>query len=248
MTDLYERYARFVREICQIPDLSFFKSRDEYTYMLEHVTPSEGKAYLDLILRVTPITEDMTSSFCKLNDSLGNPQKTDYSCGLVSPSNLRYIFQSHLILSHIEQVQENEPVDLVELGGGYGGLCLALHFFAPLYKVNIRSYSIVDLPEIIILQNLYLGILAPHLRVKFYESTRFGADIPVSRAFFVSNYAFSEIPMDLQKQYIKYLFPKISHGFITWNAIPVYEFGFPLQIREEQPQTSKNEKNHYVTF
>jgi hypothetical protein len=64
--------------------------------------------------------------------------------------------------------------------------------------------------------------------------------------FLVSCYSFSEIPREYQTKYIENLFPKIKHGFITWNNIPVYNFGFVVDVEEEVPKTGK--VNKYVRF
>jgi hypothetical protein len=52
--------------------------------------------------------------------------------------------------------------------------------------------------------------------------------------------------MDLQKQYIATLFPKVSHGFMAWNNIPLYNFGFETKSETEVPLTGP--VNKYVYF
>ena len=42
-------------------------------------------------------------------------------------------------------------IDIIEIGG-YGGLCLFIHNIAPLYEININSYTIFDLLEPSLLQ------------------------------------------------------------------------------------------------
>ena len=247
MTSSYDQYANFVGDICALNDLSFFKSHRDFVYMLEHVTPEQGQQYLDVILRVTHLSEKDIKEFCELNDSLGRPRTGTYSFGTVSPTNLRYILQAHLILTHIYNHSLKNP-DIIELGGGYGGLCLAIHFFAPRYLDTNFTYTIIDLPNIINLQKKYLEKVTPGLNVKFYPSTNFGAEVPLQNAFLISNYCFSEICLEYQKEYIKNLFPKISHGFMVWNAIPLYNFGFPVVDVDEYPCTAENPRNKYVYF
>ena len=64
--------------------------------------------------------------------------------------------------------------------------------------------------------------------------------------FLISNYCFSEIPGNLQKEYIAKLFPKVSHGFMAWNHIPVYNFGFDIKEEVEFPKTGSY--NKYIYF
>ncbi len=68
--------------------------------------------------------------------------------------------------------------------------------------------------------------------------------------FLVSNYAYSEISMDLQKKYTKYVLnPYVSHGFLAWNSINVYNFIENKQLHIiDEFSSSGNEYNKYVRF
>jgi len=241
----YSPYEQYVASICKGNDLSNFKRADNYTYMLEHVSSSYGQDYLDIIRRTTTLQESELQKFCALNDSIGNPNRTSYGSLTVSPTSLRYILHAHLILTHLQSL--NLPsIDIVEIGGGYGGLCLAIHHFAAKYALIINSYTIIDLPAIIELQKLYLSKIDPTTPVTCVSSTTFGETIDKKNMFLVSNYCFSEISSSLQKQYIETLFPKISHGFFAWNTIPTYDFGFAFREEKEYPFTANY--NKYVYF
>lgn len=243
--DIYSRYSNFVGQICQSNNLTMFKSHPDYTYMLEHVNKSQGYDYLYFIKTRTNIKEDEINEFCMINDSVGGPNKEDYEFVVTSPTSLRYIFQAHLILSHLCTL--NLPsVDIVEVGGGYGGLCLAIHHFSNKYNIKVNTYSIVDLPSISRLQELYLREVNSSLTVDFVDANTFGASINKNNMFLVSNYCFSEIPDDLQKNYIANLFPKVSHGFMAWNIIPTYNFGFKFSEEDEYPKTG--DFNKYLRF
>lgn len=250
MDDIYARYSQYVEYICHTKDLSNFKNNSNYTYMLEHVQKDQGELYLQLILSNTNINEKEIIDFCSKNDALGNTTRQIYniesSSISVSPTSLRYIYHAHLILTHIKTT--NKPTtDIVEVGGGYGGLCLAIHHFAPKYEVAINSYRICDLTFIICLQQLYLNAVDPSLKVEFVDAIHHGENINCNDLFLVSNYCFSEISEENQKSYIEKLFPKVSHGFIAWNHIPLYDFGFCAQVEPEVPCTG-GPLNKYVYF
>jgi len=218
--------------------------------MLEHVQKDQGELYLQLILSKTNINEQEIIDFCFKNDALGNTTRQAYniksSTILVSPTSLRYIYHAHLILTHMNSI--NKPtIDAVEVGGGYGGLCLAIHHFAPKYEVAINSYRICDLTNIIGLQQLYLNTVDPSLQVEFVDAIQHGENINCADLFLISNYCFSEISEENQKSYIQKLFPKVSHGFIAWNHIPVYDFGFRTIVEPEVPCTG-GPLNKYVYF
>lgn len=240
----YKTYSDYVGEICKTNNLSNFKCNPNYTYMLEHVNYNEGLEYLTNILKVGISYEDILE-YCNINDSLGNPNKVNYGKLAVSPTSLRYIFQAYLIIDYIQKL--NLPsIDIVEIGGGYGGLCIAIHFFLKKLNININSYSIVDLENITNLQNKYISSVYPLLNINYINSDTYGSTIEKNNLFLVSNYCFSEIDNVHQQMYIKLLFPKVSHGFITWNNIPLYNFGFDYKEVPEYPSTAAT--NKYVYF
>jgi hypothetical protein len=98
-------------------------------------------------------------------------------------------------------------MDIVEVGGGYGGLCLAVHHFAPKYGVRINSYTICDLTNINRLQQLYLNHVNPYIKVEFVDAATYGANIPRDNMFLISNYCFSEIGESHQALYQQKLLP-----------------------------------------
>lgn len=226
-------------------DLSNFKSDNDYRTVLEHVSPLEGSKYLDLINSSTDITLSEVEEFCKLNDSIGNPIKNQYAEVLCSPSNLRYIFHAFLVLRHMKSLNRNN-LDIVEVGGGYGGLCLAIHTFAKKYNIAINSYTIIDLAEANVVQKMFLQKAQPSLKVEWADANTFGSSIEKSNMFLISNYCFSELCKEYQEKYIETLFPKVSNGFMAWNGIPIYDFGFDIRYEEEYPKTG--EFNLYVYF
>jgi len=240
----YDTYSNYVKEICDSGNISDFKRNPKYTYMLEHVLKEQADEYLYYIQRDTSFTANEIQEFCMINDYLGNPNKFDFGFIKASSTSIRYIFHAHLILAYLQKL--NLPsVDILELGGGYGGLCLAVHHFSKKYNISIRSYGIIDLPNISRLQGMYLSSINPALKVEFVDSTSFGQGV-TPKKFLISNYCFSEITDALQKKYIEILFPKVSHGFMAWNMIPTYNFGFDYKEEDEYPKTAS--MNKYVYF
>ena len=238
----YDTYMNFVDMVCKSGDISTFKSVPEYTYMLEHVTYEEGLAYLDTITEKTHISTDDIRAFCNLNDSVGCPTRFQYEFGLASPTSIRYILHAHLILTHMKSLEMTNNV--VEVGG----LCLAVHYFAEKYGIKITSYTIIDLAPIGLLQHMYISKVNPNIRAITIDSNTYGVTIQDTDMFLISNYCFSEITNEHQKRYIHTLFPKVAHGFIAWNAIPVYDFGFSCRVEEEYPPSKYSEYNRYLYF
>jgi len=247
----YNNYIHCVLENCKLEaSLWNFKSNIHYQTILEHVSFEEGIRYFESIekefqsvffLNIKEICE-----FIEENDSLGNPIK--YSYGNViqcSPTNIRYIYHSLLILSYMKKLNLNN-INIVEIGGGYGGLSYYLHKLSKYYDIVISTYSIFDLDYVSILQKEYLKQL--NIQVDTYTlDDRFNLK---NNSFLISNYAFSEISKPLQELYRTKVIPYCSHGFLVWNHIPLYNFvEHTITHETERPTTSKTDhKNLFVYF
>ena len=242
---IYEYYKSSIVENLSLPNNQLnFKSDARYQYVLEHVDAEQGKEYLDLVKKEFSdfYKENKTNivNLCKQNDTYGKPVKSYFfdfcSC---SATNLRYLYQSLLIIKYIKELGLNN-VKIIEIGGGYGGLCLFLESLSKHFNVDISSYIIYDLEEAEELQKKYLDIHGLSLT---------GQDDISEGSFLISNYAFSELPEDLRKEYEKQVINKYcDYGFLAWNACPLYEFaqGKTIKSETERPSTSPN--NLYVYF
>ena len=244
---LYNTYTDYVNSIVQFNDLTNFKNNPAYTYMLEHVNESQGHQYLHLIKEKFALSDIDVVQFANMNDAIGNPKKFSYLGSQISPSSFRYIFQAMLILKHF-QSQGQTSIRIVEIGGGYGGLCLAVYYCLKFFPgLNVTQYNIIDLEAPTKLQSKYLS----HHRLSFPVCTHlaetYGSDIEAGDDLhLISNYCFSEIDISLQANYVSKLFPKLKHGFITWNNIPLYDIGKTVTFEEEYPKTGP--MNLYVRF
>ena len=137
-------------------------------------------------------------------------------------------------------------IDIIEIGGGYGGLCFFLHKLSYLFNINIKSYTQFDLEYPLILQKKYLENLGIN-NINYATIDNF-QNIQ-KNSFLISNYAYSAFPYNIQNLYTNKIFnPYISHGFLTWNFIELYNFidNKNIIIQKEFPLTSS--KNLYVRF
>jgi hypothetical protein len=241
---LYELYVNCVKRHLEKEELTF-KSDPDYQYMTEHSNQGYiGLQFLGLIKNEFGLTPEEIMRFTVLNDSVGKPEVANYSViPPCSPTSLRYVYHAHLFLKHLQRLGITNP-NIVELGGGYGGLCLAIHTYAEKFGVTPRQYSIIDLDIPGKLQRRVLDIYG-YSDVKCLNAENFGAEIDQDSVL-VSTYAFSEIEEHLRQQYVEVLFPKITHGFIVWNSIPVYDMGKTLLVENERPMTGS--MNRFVYF
>lgn len=253
----YDAYYRTVDAMGQSGTYDQFKSHPRIIDMFEHVNAPQGWDYLHALRAETTLSQEIMQSYCAQNDRVGGGHKTQFGADwTTSPSNFRYLYHAHLILTHLQHVKATEPlptpITIVEVGCGYGGLCLAVLFLASHYGLSISSYHLVDLPAIGGLQQYYLSQHANALGdtvISYHSAFDYGTTISGSGHFFISNYCFSEISAEHQAGYRQHLLnpAKVSHGLITWNHIPVYDFGFPIleNVREE-PNTAPT--NRYIYF
>jgi hypothetical protein len=223
----YDNYVNTIRNNLSLdPKDWFFKSDPAYTPILEHVTEHVGNRYFTEIKERFPSyyndNKNLLIELCYKNDLYGKTKKsvfTDFT--ICSPTNLRYILHSFLILQYIQSIELNN-LNIIEIGGGYGGLYFFLKHLSPLFGVSINTYTIFDLKEASDLQNLYLD----NLQVSDYSTQQLNnLGSLYKNSFLISNYAFSEISPIVQNEYIeKVIKPYVSNGFILWNHIKVYPF------------------------
>jgi hypothetical protein len=247
----YSDYVRIIKFQNLMMDFELsFKANRVYQTILEHTSQQAAVLYLDFIKNefrgLYDSNKNLLIDLCNQNDKYGKPSKSPISdfC-ICSPSNLRYIYHSFLILSNIQK-NKLYDVDLVEIGGGYGGLSLFIHNLAKLFNIKIKSYSIFDLKEVTILQKRYLAL--HNIDVNTYH---IDDEWQLNQnSYLISNYAFSEIPKDLQVQYTEKVLNKyIGSGFLIWNFIPIYDFiqNKKITIENERPADDNKNKFVYIT-
>lgn len=218
---IYNDYCNYINSFINIDiNLWNFKSNLYYRGILEHVSEELGLEYLNCIIDKFPHFYNKNKNYlielCHKNDSIGCTLKYDYnnftSC---SPTNLRYILHSLIILTYMKDNCNLNNIDIIEIGGGYGGLCFFINKLSPLFKITINNYTIFDLEPVKILQKKYLENL--NITNLNFEDINNIKNLKTN-SFLISNYAFSEIKIEYRKEYSKkVLNPYTSYGFITWN-------------------------------
>jgi hypothetical protein len=217
-------YADYRAVLSTMDNVSNFKSHPKYRDILEHVSQSQGLEYYNLLS--FHFDMEAIAKFCILNDTIGNPIKYLIQEKLVaSPTSLRYLYHAHQILSHYT----GGPI--VEVGGGYGGLCLAIDYVAKIRNIAIPKYTIIDLTEASRMQQMYLAKFPIGFPVEFHDSNTHGSNVSGTNNFMISNYCISEIFQEHRDAYYRDLLPKIAHGFIIWNS---QHYDFPrLDVLKE---------------
>ena len=165
-----------------------FKSHPAYRHVLEHVSYEEGKQYLD------EIKIDYTDKLdeIKENDALGTPVTCTYDgVGTISPTTIRYLKNTSDIVTKFGTSFNS----IVEIGGGYGGLCKVLSSF-----VDFEQYLLLDLEECNMLSRKYLSHF--DLPTMSYQAEEI-VELEDRFDLLISNYALSECNRETQMMYIE---------------------------------------------
>jgi hypothetical protein len=200
-----------------------FKRRPDYTLVLEHVGYEFGLDYLAEIEKCSPYLLDYIPYFIT-NDTVGNPTKYWYKDlnENISPTTLRYIKVFGDLMNLFGGL---DNMDIVEIGGGYGGQCKIIHDIA-----KPHSYTIIDLPEVLLLAEKYLNkfnILDVQY-VSISELRKGKYDLCIS------NYAFTEIERKYQDIYVKNVIKGSDRGYITCNFLGQHRRGFAKRFNKQE--------------
>jgi putative sugar O-methyltransferase len=198
------------RQICRIAYednevFNSFKRNKDYRKVLEHVSEKQGQAYLKIIKKEGKNLLRFFEKF-KENDIYGSPIKYTYDVGRFSPTTLRYV----KVLCDLKNIfGDLSAFKIIEIGGGYGGQCKIISD-----AFGFKSYTIVDLMEVLLLVNKYLE----RLKVKNFNCvTQDQLSDKTKYDLIISNYAFSECVKRVQDEYINKILNKTKRGYITYN-------------------------------
>lgn len=195
-----------------------FKSNPKYTTILEHVLKHQGQEYMNMSLDMNEEAFWANLPAFKQNDFIGSPSLEMYpGVGWISPTTLRYIkntFEMAFML-------EDKPISrVVEVGGGYGGLCKVLSCVC-----DFDEYVLIDLPEVSALQRKYLDQF-PEIKdkVKCIPCTEYEEIKDID--LFISNYALSECDLDVQMEYYNKLVSNSTNAYIIYNLVNFNDFHY----------------------
>ena len=239
MDDLYARW----NDVCVTADIRGpWKRHTDVVFMLEHVKKEFAETYLDLLV-AGGIPIDVIQMYARRVDSIGGAQIEVFrreKILVASSTCLRYLCHAMQI---VDFVQEDE---IVEIGGGYGGLLVAIAAMREIRSVETPlRYTIVDLPGPNCLQKKYvacfpLGDIDVHIRDCSDENG--------GRICLISNYCLAEMGQSNRDKYIETMMPKAVRGYFQWNSDASLDFlsSYKTTIVDEYPKTGPHNKT--VTF
>lgn len=210
-------------------EIPSWKRSPELQTIFEHVVGQHASMYISKLVNRN-ITRDTIQTYSTLCDSIGDPDVGIINLVKTSSTCIRYLYHAFEIVDMLGK----EPLPIVEIGAGYGGLAVAIDFVCKMRGIKVPKYIILDLPNMQKLQEFYLNKFELGFPVEFPTSIS-------EPCFLVSNYALSEIGESIRQMYIETVVkPYAKYGFLVWNAesgFDVFTELYTTTIREEFPQT-----------
>lgn len=232
----YSEYEKNIETMLANENLDFLKNWKITSIF--GVSKEFGMMYLTSIKEEFPdfiddVMNGKYDDFFSLFHSIGQPDLffSEIINRNMNANTARYIYHALLIRKYINRRLSNTKLQIVEIGGGYGGLCFWLSKLIP---ECIHSYEIVDLEIVSRLQNRCLdkwGINCSYLNDPLQWKK---SEYPV---FCISNYGYSEFNKTYQDLYKETILNKTTGGFMVWNNwTGIYKFTEnEIKIEKERP-------------
>jgi len=184
-----------------------FRRNPTYNAILEHVSYDQGQKYLEIVRTQSPDLYQQLDRF-RINDLVGNPYLFDFDqVSQIGTTTLRYL----KVLSDIKNQFGTEFGQIIEIGAGYGGQCLICD-----QVLNFTQYVMFDLPPVLRLISRYLE--SHNLNNSYSLSTINQWAKNSDCDLVISNYAFSELPSQLQLKYLEKVIKPSRRGYMTMNS------------------------------
>lgn len=187
-----------------------FKQDGRYRQILEHVSLDEAVQYTKEFAVPTSEVLKHLDKF-KENDLYGSPDLYEFDLlGKISPTTIRYIKNTFDIVKNFDI---SSIKNIVEIGGGYGGLCKTLSSV-----IEFDNYILFDLMEANLLSKKYISNFS-ELKDKVQSFTLDELKEIDGVDLLISNYAFSEVSLDIQESYYNNIILKSKNIYIVFNQI-----------------------------
>jgi hypothetical protein len=242
-----DSYVSIVEIACR-DSITFdkFRSCKEYKEILEHVSPWQGRQYIEWVFDQGYSRTWIRNVKTELQQfsEIGGPQKYYFfGIGNVSPTFFRYL-KVHCELTNLFGNLDQKSI--CEIGGGFGGQAVLTSKLS-----QLSGYCIYDLPSVTQLQRKFVGFFCNSDSLVEWRDGK--EPTPSKGDLIISNYAFSELTRPMQEIYIERVIANYPMGYITWNdlsertlgGLSIMEFCkiIPnVTVIDENPSTSRNNK------
>src|SRR3990172_10355022 len=229
-----------------------FKRDSNYCSVLEHVTVTLARKYFELLKeRFGSVISKINWVLIKENDSIGNPVTAEFSTELksyvalsnykFSPSIFRYVYTgldiidkylrkvtgSTVIDLYNDNLQHHIEIDIVEIGGGYGGQAKILFDLLANTGLTIRTYTIIDLCYVSQLQNKILTKLCydkmKYMTYDMIVNLELDTLLP-HYDLLISNYGLGELRIEIIEKYLETVVKRCQHYYIIYNGRTIHSY------------------------
>lgn len=201
--DVIENYLQACYEASMYHDkFNKFKQDERLTKIFEHTTRDIAINYIYDILKDNPRL--LSNKKIYKDDIIGSPRMYDFGFAVCSSSLFQYLGVLSNLIVYFEDLSK---LNIVEIGGGYGGQCKIIHdYFRP------ASYTIIDLPETCMLADKYLKTVGA--KVDFIHPENI---VNKEYDLVISNYSITEIREPLRTDYVNKILLNSEKGYLTCN-------------------------------
>ncbi len=98
--------------------------------------------------------------FCIEHPRAGDPRGIMFGGRFLTRETCTHLYSALRMREAIDRAGIARPLRIVEIGGGYGGTC---YWLLKLLGDRVERYTIVDLPEVALIQATFLGMSMPEL-------------------------------------------------------------------------------------
>lgn len=184
-----------------------FRRIRNYRAILEHVSESDGRAYLDHVRRRPELLAALPRFAA--NDLHGLPRTFEYRpFGRLSPTTLRYV---KVLGDLLDRFGSLDGMSICEIGVGYGGQCRVISEWA-----RPAEYCLVDLRPALGLAERYLDQYVLPMPIALRTLNTLHAR---EWDLVISNYALTEMPRAIQDAYVDRAVRHARRGYVTYNRI-----------------------------
>ena len=199
---------------------SNFKQDDDYCTILEGKNHLTGLQSLERIDQLHSDGREIIKQNLKKfnrNDIYGTPTLYNYEVfGTMSPGSTVYV--SNLL--DIYKFVGNKVGRIVEIGGGYGGMCVITDAL-----IQFDEYILIDLPEVISLCKKYLSNFPDIInRVKFITCEELKSIEKIENVdLFIASASLAECNLETQMEYVNKILKYSKYGYIVYNTMHLGE-------------------------
>lgn len=200
-------YREICRRAAEDPAMfAIFREDPTYRWVVSTQIPNDAREFCDVLNR-----RGFDFGFfdrVRDLDRVGGARLVDYpQAGAVAPQTMRYV----KALSDIERLfPALDGKSVIEIGVGFGGQCAVLS-----RRYRLARYTLVDLPEPLMLARRYLESLAiPEIAYATLAELSPSAQYDLV----ISAYGISEVARPFQVDYVQRVLQRAAAGYLLWNS------------------------------